>query len=90
MVSATREEALEMLNGYLSGKLSKEIIYQWALKIVISDEFDKLRVKDELLSGVIHALFDLHHEGEEEKFNPTADELEYYRNCLEGKIEFKK
>ena len=89
-MSATREEALETLNGYLSGKLSKEIIYQWALKIVISDEFDKLRVKDELLSGVIHALFDLHHEGEEEKFNPTADELEYYRNCLEGKIEFKK
>ena len=89
-MSVTREEALEMLNEYLAGKLSKKIIHQWALNIVISDEFDKLRVKDELLSEVIHALFDLHHEGEEEKFDPTAEELEYYRNCLEGKIEFKK
>lgn len=89
-MTVTREKTLEMLHDYLEGKISKEIVHQWALKIVVSNEFDKLRVEDELLSETVHALFDLHHEGGDEKFNPTIEELEYYKNCLEGKIKFKK
>lgn len=88
MKTITREKTLEHLKNYLEGKISKEDIYEWALKIVISKEYPFLQ--DELLSETIQALFELHHYGEEERFDPTIEELEYYKNCLEGKIEFKK
>ncbi|MBI5025154.1 MAG: hypothetical protein HZC12_00180 [Nitrospirae bacterium] len=84
----TREEALAILYDYLEGRITKAKVHRWALNIVVSDEFDKLRAIDELLAETVHALFDLHHQGEEERFDPTIEELEYYKNCLEGKIEF--
>lgn len=74
-----------MLERYLAGQINKKDIYKWALDIVVSRTFDKLQKSDKLLADTIQALFELHHEGEEEKFDPTIKELEYYKNCLEGK-----
>ncbi len=89
-MSVTRTEALNVLVSYLDGKTARDVVHKWALNIVITKEFDKLISADQLLTEVIHALFDLHHEGDDERFNPTIEELEYYKNCLEGKIEFNK
>jgi adenosylhomocysteine nucleosidase len=85
MLTETRAKAISMLEDYLEGRISREVVHKWALDFVISKEWDELITKDKLLSDVIHALFDLHHEGDEEEFNPSRAELEHYRNRLQGK-----
>jgi hypothetical protein len=87
-LTITREEALETLKNYLAGTQSKVSVHQWALNIVISSEYEKLHASDELLAETIHALFDLHHEGAETSFDPSREELEYYKKCLEGEIKY--
>ncbi len=80
----TREKVLAVFEGYLKGQISKENVYKWADSIIRSKEFDGL--KDKLLSEAIQALWELHHEGNEIIFDPTTEELEYYRDYLQGKV----
>lgn len=81
----TREEVIFKLEDYLKGKVSKAEIFSWALKIVTSPEYNNLDKKDKLLSNTIHVLFDLHHGDSEIEFDPSREELIYYKECLEGK-----
>ena len=80
----TREEALCRLTEFLENRLTKHEIYNWALKLVYDKRYESLDEQDKLLSDVIHALFCLHHEGNEIQFDPSRTELLRYKKLLEA------
>ena len=87
-MAVTREETLRVLRNYLEGRLDRETVNNWADDIVNSEEYDKIATTDKLLADTIQTMWELHHEGEDERFNPGMEEFEYYRNCLEGKTDY--
>ncbi len=89
METDLKKTLLEKLNGFLIGDITKQEVYEWAQNIVVGPEYEKICNKNKLVGEAIQALFELHHEGEEIKFDPSRDELIYYKECLEGKRKFK-
>ena len=86
-MSINKQEVLTKLNDYLCKRISKNDVYEWANKIVMSKDFDRLEKTDKLLSDAIQVLWELHHEGG--KFDPTQEELEYFQRCLEDKEKYR-
>ena len=74
-----RKAALDMINGHLEGTLSADDMATWAEKIVVSNEWESL---EDDVREAIHALFDLHDEGE--SWTPDKNELRRHRDLLEG------
>ena len=68
---------LDKIDGYLAGSLSPADVSEWALSVMVSQEWDALASP---ITEAIHALFDLHDRGEE--WAPTREELLRYRRLL--------
>ena len=83
----TRAIILEKLTGYLNQRLSKQAIYEWALFVAVSHEFEKIAAEDLLIGKTIQALIDINHD--DLKNIPTHKMLEYYRRCLAGELTFE-
>lgn len=75
-----KQEILQKLNAVLESKINYKEAYEWALKIIITPEYDELCKKNKLLADAIHALFCLH--DEDPQFNTSMEELIYYRDRL--------
>jgi hypothetical protein len=76
----TRKEVAQKIEEYLLEKISKKDVYDWALKIVLTKEYDVLDKNDKLLSDAIHTLFCLH--DEDANIKPSKEDLIYYRDRL--------
>ena len=72
-----KNEAVEIINQYLSGKITAKHASDWALKIIISPDFEIL---PERICFAIHLLFDLHDEGKH--WFPKREELINCENLL--------
>lgn len=77
----TRSDVVNKIEEYIDNKIKREDIASWALKIVITKEYENIKKNDKLLSEAIHALFDLHHE-DGSQFNPSIEELKIYKDKL--------
>ena len=79
--------ALTKLNDFLDGKIPQETIYEWALAVVVSREYEQLVKTDPILKAVIQALIDMNHKDAGRV--PSRADLEYLKKCLEGQAEFE-
>ena len=86
-MSIDRTTVLFKLKGFLSGELSKEEVYHWALNKAVSEEFLTLSQADPLLYETLQALIDINHEDAEFIF--SKEDFQYYQKCLEGLEEFR-
>jgi hypothetical protein len=85
-MNLTRETVLAKLTGYLDKEISKSAIYEWALFVAVSKEYEQLAPQDPLIATAVQALIDINHD--DLKKIPTNKALEYYRRCLKDEIEF--
>lgn len=76
-----KEAVLQKLNNYLNNVETKEEVFKWAEQILISSKFDAIDEKDKILSEAIQVLYELHHP--DGKFDPTQEELIFYKKKLE-------
>jgi len=81
-----RETAISRLKGFLTGEVTKEEIYHWALGKAMSNDFEELSRTDPLLHEALEAMMDVNHE--DAQFIPSREDLEYYQRCLAGAEEF--
>jgi len=81
-----RETVLAKLTGYLDKEISKSAIYEWALFVAVSKEYEQVVSQDPLVANTVQALIDINHD--DLKKIPTHKALEYYRRCLKGELEF--
>ena len=72
-----RQKALEQLDDYLAGKISRETIWQWAQEIMVSKEWDELPFD---LQDAIHGIWLLH--DKEGSWVPNVEELRKIRDGL--------
>ena len=85
-MSINREIVLGKLNAYLGNTLSKEALYEWALSVAVSGEYQVLAGSDPLVHSAVNAMIEIKHK-DPAKFS-TAKTLEYYRRCLAGELAF--
>ena len=83
----TREIILAKLTDYLDHRLSKQAVYEWALSVAVSHEFEEASLKDALIGRTVQALIDIGHD--DLKAIPTYKALDYYHRCLSGELTFE-
>ena len=84
-MSITRQIILEKLTAYLSNKISKQEVYEWALAVAVSGKLESTP-SDSLLRTAVKAMIEMNHSDLARV--PTRKALEYYRRCLAGELEF--
>jgi hypothetical protein len=72
-----RRRALELLDDYLDGKASRESVWQWAQKVIVSKEWGQLPSD---LQDAIHGIWLLH--DVEGSWVPSTEELRKIRDDL--------
>ena len=68
-----KQGAITVIDDYIAGKTSAKSAADWALKLVISSDFERLPKR---ICYAVHLIFDLHDEGK--PWCPTKEEL---KNC---------
>ncbi len=81
-----RAGVLAKLNDYLEEKISKTEVYEWALMLALSKEYEDIAVQDPLIQKTVLAMIDINHA--DIKKIPPRKSLEYLKHCLEGSEEF--
>jgi hypothetical protein len=81
-----RDIALQKLNAHLSQGLSREELYEWALGLAVSEDYQSLSQSDPLLRATLDAMMKFNRKDPAKSSPPGA--LEYYRRCLAGEAEF--
>lgn len=76
------KQVLSKLVGFLTGEISKAEIYQWALSIVVSSEYENLIKQDKLVEQIFQFLIDI--EKPKHELAPTKKVLEYFVKCLKA------
>ena len=82
------EQALEVLEDYLSGRTTSQTTSKWALRAMVSGELDHLSKDDELTREVVHALFELH--DDRGAWVASQEELEKYRDKLAAEVRARR
>lgn len=84
-MSLTREDVYQVLNGYLSGTMSKEDAAQWAYDTLYEEQdFD-----DPLISEVMYSLASFHDVGLLfVNFRPSEEKLQYLQEQLAGTMDY--
>lgn len=85
-MSFERKIILNKLEGFLAGVVSQSEIYEWALFVVVSKDYEELAKQDPLAEKLIQFLIEINHE--RPKAAPTREIIKYYSDCLDGKKEF--
>lgn len=83
-MAITRQAVLEKLDGFLKGEISAEKIYEWALFIAVSSEYEQLVQKDPVISTTIQALISLNHTNKKQA--TRLEDLKLFRQCLAGEM----
>ncbi len=85
-MSVDKKSIQAKLTGFLTGEISKSEIYEWALSVAVSSDYEKLLKDDKLIEQIFQFLIDI----EKPKLTsvPTKKVLEYFIHCLEGKNTF--
>ena len=81
-----RKITLVKLKGFLTGEISKTEIYEWALFVAVSRDYEELIKSDPLAEQIIQFLVEINNE--RARSLPTQKVLGYYVDCLEGSKSF--
>ncbi len=85
-MAVERKLIIDKLMGFVVGEISKAEIYEWALFVVVSRDYEELVKDNKLTQEIFQFLIDI------DKPRPTSVSinkvLEYFIQCLEGKKEF--
>lgn len=77
---------LGKLIGFSTGEISKSEIYEWALYVVVSSEYEKSLKHDKLTEQIFQFLIDI--EKPKLATAPTKKILQYFIDCLEDRKNF--
>ncbi len=83
----SRSDVLGALSFCLTGKVTQEKIYEWALSQAVAKDYDGIAGADPLLKESVQALIDMSNPGP--GYAPTREDLVYYLRCLEGAASFE-
>jgi len=72
-----RRKALELVDGYLAGKATREAVWQWAQEVIVSKEWGQLPLD---IQDAIHGLWLLH--DTEGSWVPAIEEIRRIRDDL--------
>ncbi len=82
----SRSETLLAITNLLEEKISQAKIYEWALAQAVAKDYDVVVKDDPLLGETIQVLIDMNHQ---QGYVPTREDLQYYKDCLEGNADFE-
>lgn len=71
------QETITVIDDYLVGRITATRASDWALKLVVSPDFERLPKR---MRYAVHLIFDLHDEGK--PWCPTQEELKNCKNIL--------
>lgn len=83
----SRSEVLSALNFFLTGKITEQKLYEWALSQVVAKEYEDVAGSDPLLRETFQAIIDMSNPGQ--GYTPTREDLVYYLRCLQGSVSFE-
>jgi hypothetical protein len=72
-----RRKAIDLLDGYLAGRASRDAVWQWAQEVIVSKEWGQLPSD---LQDAIHGMWLLH--DAEGSWVPDTEELRRIRDGL--------
>lgn len=81
-----RQIILVKLKGFVTGAVPKSEIYEWALFVAVSRDFEELAKQDPLAEKIVQFLIEINNE--REKPLPLREVLQYFIDCLEGRKDF--
>ncbi|MCC6758973.1 MAG: hypothetical protein IT395_05055 [Candidatus Omnitrophica bacterium] len=87
-MSVERKLLLVKLIGFLTGEISKNEIYEWALFVAVSRDYEELVKNDKLSEQIMQFLIDVNKP--RTTTAPTQKILEYFIACLEDKKQFSE
>lgn len=82
--SNLRIQSIQILDDFLTERISATEASDWALKIIASSQWEHLKPD---LQRVIHTIFDLHDTMQDEKWVPTKVDLKQLKHELESSKE---
>ncbi|MEW5895400.1 MAG: hypothetical protein AB1650_06560 [Candidatus Omnitrophota bacterium] len=86
-MSFDREAIIQKINDLMQRSLTAQQVYEWALSAALTADFEDFSEKDAVGSKAIKMLVDIN---EDRKVSDhELKVLEYYRQCLGGKREFR-
>ncbi len=85
-MTVERKLVLTKLVGFLTGEISQTEIYEWALFVVVSSDYETIAKNDRLTEQIFQFLIDI--DKVRETPAPTKKVLEYFIQCLENQREF--
>lgn len=87
-MSVERKLLLVKLIGFLTGEISKNEIYEWALFVAVSRDYEELIKNDKLAEQIMQFLIDVNKP--RTTAAPTQKIIEYFIACLEDKKQFSE
>jgi hypothetical protein len=87
-MSVERKLLLVKLLGFLTGEISKTEIYEWALFVAVSRDYEELIKNDKLSEYIIQFMIDV--DKPRTTTTPTKKIVEYFIACLEDKKQFSE
>lgn len=81
-----RQVAVTKVEGLLGGAFPQNEIYEWALFIAVSPEYEAVVKTDPLLEHLIQFLLEINNQ--RPRPLPLPQILDYYRSCLKGEQSF--
>jgi len=79
--SNLRIQSIQVLEDFLTERISATEASDWALKIITSNQWEHLKPD---LQKVIHTIFDLHDTMQNEKWVPRKADLQQLKHELES------
>jgi len=74
------------ITGYLAGTVTKDALYEWALFVAVSREYEAMSQQDVLVRDVVQSMMNINHH--DPHLAPSAKMFEYYRRCLAGEAAY--
>jgi len=82
-----RTVIIKQLREFLTGKITKDQVYKWALAQVVLPGYENVAQADPVVKEALQALVAITHDDARDK--PTGGDLKYYLGCLEGNRDFE-
>lgn len=79
-MNISKEEVVNMIDDYLSGRINKKEISNKAIKIITNECFG---VDEMLIEDALTALSGLH--DQDERWDTAKEDLIFFKDCLQGK-----
>jgi len=87
-MSVERKLLFVKLIGFQTGEISKNEIYEWALFVAVSSDYEELIKNDKLAEQIMQFLIDI--DKPRTSTTPTKTIVDYFLSCLEEKKQFSE